>query len=76
MFLNLTVDEDEEKSTDDDNCGSQIIGIAVLLVLLVVAVVCIIGLVIWNVLSHKKLAQAKSKEMWVVTNGITHNSHV
>ena len=63
LFLNLTVDKDEEKSTDGDNCGSQIIGIAILLVLLVVAVVCIVGLVIWNVMSHKKLAQAKSKKM-------------
>ena len=74
--MNLTVDKDEEKSTDGDDCGSQIIGIAVLLVLLVVAVVCIVGLVIWIVLLHKKPAQVKSKEMWVVTNGITHNSHV
>ena len=57
--MHLTVDKDEEKSTDD---GSQVIGIAILLVLLVVAVVCIVGLVIWIVLLHKKLAQTKSKK--------------
>ena len=60
--MHLTVDKVEEKSTDDDSCGSQVIGMAILLVLFVVAVVCIIGLVIWIVLLHKKLAQTKSKE--------------
>ena len=60
--MNLTVEKNEEKSTDGDNCGSQIIGIAILLVLLVVAVVCIIGLVIWNVMSHKNLHKLNQRK--------------
>ena len=37
-----------EKSTDDHNCGNQIIVIVIISVLLAVAVVCIVGLVIKN----------------------------
>jgi len=52
-----------EKSTDSSNCdsASQTIGIAVLSVLLTVAVICIVGLVIWIV--KLKLAQVNSKEV-------------
>ena len=49
-------------STTSD-CGSHSIGIAVSLNLLAVAVACIVGLVIWIIKLHKKLAQVKSKEM-------------
>lgn len=53
----------EEKSTDDDHdCGVHTIGIAVTLVLLVVAIVCIVGLVVWNIKLYKKLTQTKLKE--------------
>ena len=37
-----------EKSTDDHNCGNQIIVIVIISVLLAVAVICIVGLVIKN----------------------------
>ena len=59
----LLVDEHQEKSTNDSDCDNQTIGIACLSVLLAVAVVCIVGLVIWNVRLNKKLAHTKSKEM-------------
>ena len=51
-----------EGSTDDSDNGNQTIIIAILSVLLAVAVVCIVGLVIWIYLLNKKLAQTKSKE--------------
>ena len=51
-----------EESDDDNNCGNQTIIIAVLSVLLTVAVVCIVGLVIWIAQLYKTHAQAKSKE--------------
>ena len=60
MYISIV--GDSVRSTDDENHGgNQIIGIAVLSVLLVVAVVCIVGLVIWIVRLNKKLAQTKSK---------------
>ena len=57
-----TVGESERRVEDQDSGSNQTIGIAVLSVLLVVAVVCIVGLVIWIVRLNKKLAQTKSKE--------------
>ena len=63
LCMYSTVGE-SERYAEDQNCGSnQTIGIAVLSVLLVIAIVCIIGLVIWIVKLNKKLAQTKSKEM-------------
>ena len=54
---------ESERRVEDQNCVSnQTIGIAVLSVLLVVAVVCIVGLVIWIIRLNKKLVQTKSKE--------------
>ena len=52
-----------EISTDNCDCGNQIIVIAILSVLLAVAMVCIVGLVIWIFQLNKKVAQTKSKEM-------------
>ena len=49
-------------STDDHDCGNQIIVIAIISVLLAVAVLCIVGLVISTIQLNKKLAQAKSKQ--------------
>ena len=57
----LTESELKEKSTIDCDCGNHTIGIAVVLVLLALAVVCIVGLVVWIVKLNKKLAQSKSK---------------
>ena len=58
-FMNLSL---VGRSTEGCNNDSQTIGIAVLVVLLVVAIACIVGLIVWNVKLNKKLAQAKSKE--------------
>ena len=55
---------EEEKSTDDHNCGNQIIVIVIISILLAVAVVCIVGLVIKNKQINKKHTQAKSKELY------------
>ena len=61
IFISLCIGE-LEGCNDDNDCGSQTIIIAVLSVLLAVAIVCIVGLVIWIVQLHKTHAQAKSKE--------------
>ena len=61
MYVYLTESELKEKSTVDYDCGNHTIGIAVVLVLLALAVVCIVGLVVWIVKLNKKLAQSKSK---------------
>ena len=63
MLCTVAIVGELEKSTDDHNCNNQTIGIAVVLVLLVVAVVCIVGLLIWIVKLNKKLTQAQSKQM-------------
>ena len=55
------MDEAAGSTDDSDNVNQTIIN-AILSVLLAVAVVCIVGLVIWIFQLNKKLAQTKSKE--------------
>ena len=58
---------DDSSNSDSDgggDCG-QVIGIAVVVVLLVVAVACIVGLVIWNIKLHKKNLQLQTPNQWV-----------
>ena len=59
----LIKDYFEEKSTNDHDCGNQIIVVAIISVLLAVAVVCIVGLIVRNIQLNKKLVLAKSREL-------------
>ena len=52
----------QHKDDSSCDCGGQITGISIVTVLLMVALVCIVGLVVWNVQLNKKIIQLQSQK--------------